>query len=115
LVPYAGVAGGVAVAAGLGGLAGLIAIAQTEGGLPARPPRPPRPSGRAGSPPSENLLIAASAASGFLFFLLEVIWIHLIAIVIGNSVYAFAIGVGCVLAGLLLGSLATFRLNEASV
>src|SRR5205085_2815692 len=35
LFPYAGVAGGVAVAAGLGGLAGLIAIAQTEGGLPA--------------------------------------------------------------------------------
>ncbi|HKO02721.1 MAG TPA: hypothetical protein VJ032_13560 [Thermoanaerobaculia bacterium] len=117
LFPYAGVAGAVAIAAGLGGLAGLLAIAQTEGGLIVRPLSSANSpgSGRTISPPSETLLIAASAASGFLFFLLEVIWIHLIAIVIGNSVYAFAIGVGCVLAGLLLGSLATFRLNEADV
>jgi spermidine synthase len=51
-----------------------------------------------------RLLIAASFASGAVFFALEVIWTHLIGVVIGASVYAFSWMLAAVLLGLLLGA-----------
>lgn len=51
-----------------------------------------------------HLLLAASFASGAVFFALEVIWTHLIAVVIGCSIYAFSWMLAAVLLGLLLGA-----------
>ena len=56
-----------------------------------------------------RLLLAASFASGAVFFALEVIWTHLIAVVIGCSVYAFSWMLTAVLLGLLLGALQVNR------
>lgn len=50
-------------------------------------------------------LQAIAFASGFIIFALEVVWTHLIATVIGNSVYAFGIMLTMVLAGLFGGAL----------
>ena len=51
-----------------------------------------------------RLLLAASFASGVVFFALEVIWTHLIGVVIGSSIYAFSWMLASVLLGLLLGA-----------
>lgn len=42
--------------------------------------------------------------SGFVFFSIEVLWVHLISVVVGTSVYAFSNMLFCVLLGLLFGS-----------
>lgn len=57
-----------------------------------------------------RLLLAASFASGAVVFALEVIWTHLIGVVIGCSVYAFSWMLAAVLLGLLLGA---FLVNRA--
>ena len=66
---------------------------------PAETSREPRALGK-----DIRLLLAASFASGAIFFALEVIWTHLIAVVIGCSVYAFSWMLAAVLLGLLLGA-----------
>lgn len=58
------------------------------------------------------LLLATALLSGLVFFALEVLWTHLIAALIGASVYAFASMLGAVLIGLLLGSLRARRTTE---
>src|SRR5882724_134763 len=50
------------------------------------------------------LLLAASFASGAIFFALEVLWTHLIGTVLGSSVYAFSSMLLMVLVGLLLSA-----------
>jgi len=54
-------------------------------------------------------IIAFAGLSGFLFFGLEVLWIHLSATVIGTSVYAFANTLLAVLAGLYMGNRLVFK------
>jgi hypothetical protein len=56
-------------------------------------------------------LIAFAFLSGFLFFGLEVLWVHLSASVIGTSVYAFANTLLAVLVGLNLGNRLVLRLS----
>lgn len=51
-----------------------------------------------------RLLLSASFASGVVFFALEVVWTHLIGVVIGSSIYAFSWMLASVLLGLLLGA-----------
>jgi spermidine synthase len=51
-----------------------------------------------------RLLLAASFASGAVFFALEVIWTHLVGITIGCSIYAFSWMLAAVLLGLLIGA-----------
>lgn len=59
------------------------------------------------------LLLSLAAASGFLFFSLEVVWTHLIGAVLGNSVYAFSAMLAAVLIGLGIGGwLTTVRFRE---
>jgi spermidine synthase len=48
-------------------------------------------------------LVCIAFASGFLFFGLEVVWTHLISVVLGNSIYAFAAMLALVLMGLGIG------------
>lgn len=58
-------------------------------------------------------LLGIGFVSGLLFFALEVVWTHLIAAVLGNSVYAFAGMLFFVLLGLWLGGvLATVLFKE---
>lgn len=56
-----------------------------------------------------RLLLAASFASGVVVFALEVIWTHLIGVVIGCSVYAFSWMLTAVLLGLLIGAFLVSR------
>ncbi len=50
-----------------------------------------------------TLLLIVALGSGFLVFSFEVIWIHLIGSVLGNSVYAFAVMLTVTLGGLFVG------------
>ena len=51
-----------------------------------------------------GLLLAASFASGAIFFVSEVLWTHLVGAVLGSSIYAFSSMLLMVLVGLLLGA-----------
>lgn len=57
-------------------------------------------------------LLAVVAGTGILTFALEVIWTHVLAILLGNSVYAFGLMLGCLLLGLYLGSAGARLLAE---
>ncbi len=52
-----------------------------------------------------RLLAAIAALSGFVVFACEVLWIHLIGVTLGMSVYAFALMLTAVLLGLFVGGL----------
>jgi spermidine synthase len=60
-------------------------------------------TGKPGRSKSIRLLLAGALASGAIFFALEVIWTHLIGVVIGCSIYAFSWMLTAVLLGLLIG------------
>lgn len=62
--------------------------------------------------PERRLLLLISLASGFVIFSTEVAWIHLIGVVLGMSVYAFAIMLGVVLLGLFFGSFVVASLRR---
>jgi spermidine synthase len=51
-----------------------------------------------------SMLLVVAFVSGFLFFALEVLWTHLIAAVMGNSIYAFGTMLATVLLGLGVGA-----------
>jgi spermidine synthase len=59
-----------------------------------------------------RLLLAASFGSGAIFFALEVIWTHLVGVVLGSSVYAFSWMLAAVLLGLLAGAVLVNRTAE---
>ena len=69
-----------------------------------------RPAAREAATPSPRnfvgirLLLAAGFASGAVFFALEVIWTHLVGVVIGCSIYAFSWMLTAVLLGLLIAA-----------
>ena len=76
----------------------------------------PRPAGRVESasaaatapvnrslPAGVRLLLVTAFLGGFGFFALEVLWVQLISVVFGNSIYSFATMLAAVLAGLFLG------------
>ena len=51
-----------------------------------------------------RILVALAGGSGFLLFSLEVLWLHLIGVTLGTSVYSFAIMLTLVLLGLFGGA-----------
>ena len=68
---------------------------------------PVRTNGRTGGPRAIRgirLLLAAAFASGVVFFALEVIWTHLVGVVIGCNIYAFSWMLTAVVLGLLIGA-----------
>ena len=79
--------------------------------VPASAAAAAKPVATAHAPVSREarLLLAASFGSGAIFFALEVIWTHLIAVVLGSSVYAFSWMLAAVLLGLLAGALLSKR------
>jgi spermidine synthase len=61
-----------------------------------------------------GLLLSAAFFSGLIFLALEVLWTHLIATVLGASIYAFASMLAAVLIGLFLGSLRARKIDAAA-
>jgi spermidine synthase len=102
LVPRLGLVGSIALGAALNALVCAVAfrlsrpvaIEAREGATEDRPVA----RGRLGA------LLLAALASGFLSFALEIVWTHLLAILIGNSIYAFGLMLGALLLGLALGA-----------
>lgn len=60
----------------------------------------------------QALLLVTALLSGLVFFTLEVLWTHLIATLLGASVYAFASMLALVLLGLFFGALRARRTSE---
>jgi spermidine synthase len=60
------------------------------------------------------VFLVAAFASGYLSFALEIIWTHLLAILLGNSVYAFGLMLGSLLLGLAIGTLFARKLATPS-
>jgi spermidine synthase len=86
-------------------IAGLVCAATAS--LQPAPSRYPIARHTAGTPRGVRgirLLLAASFASGAVFFSLEVVWTHLVGVVIGCSIYAFSWMLTAVLLGLLAGA-----------
>lgn len=83
-----------------------LAVCAVAATLRQEPGAVPAGSARSREPLAKGvrLLLAGSFASGLVIFALEVIWTHLIGVVIGSSVYAFSWMLACVLLGLLLGA-----------
>lgn len=107
--PYTGVDGTLALAACLQ----LAAVAMAKAVVGARRPLAPAVGAKQGWPLLKGgfgPLVAVAAASGFVAFALEVVWTHLLATVLGNSVYSFAAMLFSVLLGLGLGGALAARL-----
>lgn len=110
LMPGLGLRGTLMVGAALNLTAAVAALllarswsafAQDTEGAPATVARP--------------TLLAWSFWSGLFTFALEVTWVHLLAIVVGNSAYAFGVMLSIFLFGLTLGSGWAARRAEASL
>jgi spermidine synthase len=86
------------------GTAALIAWGLASGARPRAPRESvvPLPGGALATATSP-VLLGLACLSGFLFFSLEVLWTHLLSVVIGTSVYAFAAVLAIVLVALGLG------------
>jgi spermidine synthase len=65
--------------------------------------------------PARGSLLLAAAASGLLTFAIEVGWFQLLAVVVGNSVYAFGLMLAVFLLGLMLGSTWVGRQKESDL
>jgi spermidine synthase len=82
----------------------VCAAAATLRSAPPCQPPPGETSGKPRALRGIGLLLAAAFASGAVFFALEVIWTHLVGVVVGCSVYAFSWMLTAVLLGLLMGA-----------
>jgi len=102
--PELGLDGGLALCAAIGGLVCITAIRLSRRFPAARWQVLEQGEVREEGSRGRSLIVAVAFGSGFLFFALEVLWVHLLAAVIGNSVYAFATMLTVVLISLFLGS-----------
>ncbi len=111
LFPRFGLTGTLAGFGALQLLIGLVALRLARQLTPApvvgtaAAPEDARPLGRLLREAGMPLLLPLAGASGFMVFALEVMWIHLIGVTLGMSVYAFAMMLTMVLLGLFLGGL----------
>jgi spermidine synthase len=115
IFPSGGLTGALGLTFLLDGFIGALALglSRFRGGSRKPALEPGSLSASLQPDPSHRLLLGVAFASGFIFFSLEVIWTHLIAAVLGNSVYAFAAMLTMVLVGLGIGgALATFLFKE---
>jgi spermidine synthase len=106
IMPAIGIRGAMWICLAIG--AGVCAVgAVLRDAVPAiqAPTPPPRSAIR----PEVRLLLAAAFGVGAILFALEVIWTHLIGVVLGSSVYAFSWMLAAVLLGLLAGAVSVNR------
>lgn len=101
IMPALGLRGALWLCFGIGAAVCAIAALLPQAPAASAPAPPPE---RAPLSKDLRLLMAASFGSGAIFFALEVIWTHLIGVVIGCSIYAFSWMLAAVLLGLLLGA-----------
>ena len=110
ILPAMGVRGAMWLCGGIGVLVFAISLVLPE-------PEPRSEPGKIAesaiaSIDGKTLLLATALLSGLAFFALEVLWTHLIATLLGASVYAFASMLAAVLIGLFIGSLRANRTAE---
>jgi len=104
IFPDLGLDGGLALCVAIGGVVCATAIRLARRFPVERWQVAERTEEREPGSRGRSLIVAVAFGSGFLFFALEVLWVHLLAAVIGNSVYAFATMLTVVLISLFLGS-----------
>jgi spermidine synthase len=111
LVPELGLVGSMVLATAINFAIAVAAFRRSEPVAAASLALPDERTPQATSlRPALLAFLLAAFASGFLSFALEVIWTHLLAILLGNSVYAFGLMLGSLLLGLALGTLIARRL-----
>jgi spermidine synthase len=81
-------------------ITGLVCAATAIQPLPPRHPTAGETAGRPCGVRGMRLLLAAAFTSGAVFLSLEVIWTHLVGVVLGCSIYAFSWMLTAVLLGL---------------
>jgi spermidine synthase len=109
-VPTLGIKGTMTAGAVLNLAIGIVAWMRSAAVGPAEPDAPAPAAIPADGPRAAGwILLMIAAGTGFLSFALEVIWTHLLAILLGNSVYAFGLMLGSLLLGLATGTLIAFR------
>jgi spermidine synthase len=112
LVPLLGMVGSMTLAACLNFSVALLAVRLAA---PVPPSAAPTTESAALAAPQRSqflVLVQVAFASGFFSFGLEIIWTHLLAVLLGNSVYAFGLMLGSLLLGLALGTLVAHRVAE---
>jgi spermidine synthase len=115
-VPTLGIQGTMRAGALLNLAIGALAWLRSRPVEPADEPAVAADAAPADGPRAAGwVLLLIAAGTGFLSFALEVIWTHLLAILLGNSVYAFGLMLGSLLLGLSTGTFAAFRLADRGV
>ena len=129
LVPNLGIDGATFVLAALNISIGLLAISKNSSLVDAMKGEgtasvdttksdPSAAKGSSTSRPPDSwviMLVVVSFSTGFLSFALEIIWTHLLAILLGNSVYAFGLMLGALLLGLALGTLIARKVMKSEL
>lgn len=107
VLPWLGLSGTLYAAAAGSALIGVLAMVEGRG---QHLPRASQATGRA---PSVGLMLASLAfMSGALVFACEVIFTHLLALIIGNSAYAFGLILAVFLICLFAGASAAPRVHQ---
>jgi spermidine synthase len=113
MVPVVGIRGSLAGFACLNALVAALAWREAREVEPVGSPGPasvPEAVPDAAHPRRlAAVLFAMAALTGFASFALEVVWTHLLAVLLGNSVYAFGLMLGALLLGLWAGTLLAAR------
>jgi spermidine synthase len=112
ILPALGLGASVRAGACVSVAVGLVALAlarDVAAGPTSVAPRAPTPRG-----PVPRALLVASAASGLLVFACEVVFVHLLALVDGTSVYVFGLVLTVFLVALSLGAPASRLLVRLS-
>ena len=104
-LPNLGLRGTLACGAALNVLAALIAFGVDRASPEPGPVPAPNPVGFVEGGNALRLLGLLAAWSGFASFAFEVVWTHLLAIVVGTSAYAFGLMLAMFLIGLAAASL----------
>ena len=109
LLPWLGLSRALALGGLLNFVAGGLAwsVSRADPTPTPTPAADPGPGGRL-----RRLVLVAAAWSGFSSFAYEVVWTQLIGLVVGASVYAFALMLAIFLAGLLLGAAWATRVSS---
>lgn len=81
-------------------VAGLAALLAREGSTAVSPPE----STQGGGTGTRPIVLTAALLTGFVALLCEVVWTRLAGLLLGGSVYAFALMLGIVIAGISIGS-----------
>jgi spermidine synthase len=111
LVPVLGLVGSLLFGSLVNFAVALVALRLARREREADVSEPTPGSGPAA--PLAAALVVAAFSTGVLSFGLEVIWTHLLAVLIGNSVYAFGLMLGALLLGLAIGTVFARRLSRS--